>query len=1405
MVPEEYRESYRLKTLAASGGSAGTRVFDSISVPELPSKLVAIALAANPVKAQDEPPSALTVAVSDSATVKVGNLTAGNWTATEIDGGVRQLEFASEATKIHVLTKDNALKTYEVANGTLQNPHNVASAVFAMAVSPKGTLAYLGEDGQLWVVKTGQSPSAVANDVACFTFGASGLFHISKSDPLSVIRTLKGEKIGQVAQDDSPLDSRVATAILPLGSDFIVALNDAEAELGSPDLTHHYVCTTNPGASGDIDVCQAFGEGERVPSYYTASLEHYVAGRSFTYVSSTFALEVATVEGKGAAQVTKLEPEDDTSRAELPSTEDFDDTACLGVFIDPTQTTREVYDPWPGKDSVTGVPVLYVLLDDGRLYGWSVLDKEAIEGGHADLQREIRALEAKRGASVGSAEQQTRVEAKEPAQSAFGSQETKPTGFGAFGEKPKDSPFGAFGEKPKENPFGKSDNPFGSSSANAFKGVQSGTVDRASSPFGAPLGKFGAKPDESKSAFGAKPDEGKSAFGAKPDEGKSAFGPKPDEGKGAFGAFGNSASSTESKATTEPAGNSGSQGFGSVGFGNKDNKSGFGGAGFGGAGFGNTGFGAKPTTTNTSSPFAAQLGGSKFDPNAPPSAFGASSFGAKPQESGKTQESSAKSGFGAYSGASGFAAMGQGKASPFGGLSNNEGSPFGSMGEKKEGSSFGGSFNKEDSPFGSKPVPFGQKPAESTESPFAKFAQNKTSSEPSPFASFGKSEKPDTETKKKSVSFGSTEEMGAPKENAIGGETEQKKENPFGAFGKTESSKDTPKFGQPFGASGKTEEQKESPFGAFGKAEEKKGGAFSGFGKTETNKDTPAFGKPLGAGKTETNKDTPAFGKPFGAGKTETNKDTPAFGKPFGAGKTETNKGSLFGGSAKGFGKAEGSLSKESADDLYEKKPGFSFGQKPTEQKEGTFEAKPGYVFGQKPQEATESTPKTSSSEDTKKDDEKKNTTTPFGQSSFNNQAPLFGSKPESKPDFPKEATPGSDNKESPFAGFGKKLGQGFGQKPTLDSPFGQKPAETNPRSDSDDSSDATASEFSDSAPSDPVKLTLSEPESPSVSDSEPVEPPRDQVMNQLNRDRMSHKPLQRVDSDPASDDGYSSRQFEREQTPIDPVQAAKDAFAARVPPEQPSLHCFSGFSQHVTTRIVKGTDDEKAKLVIGNHAIDIISETEGNIRVLKDNHAAVEKYVSFYADECPEVDPSNPGAWPLTASAKVADRVREIRGPVAEFAERLRTAEVETTQVLSQLETAEVGRSQLDHLMRTLKQLVDSHNDEAQKDRPLDFASQALRDKLRGKYDKVSRLQSEATEKLVTIKAQLSENNQEVVQGLSDMVYGLRNQIRERTKAVDALGEQIRAIELKENTLPGGNNTPIKARWKAAKSLKSA
>ncbi|KAG5422293.1 NUP159 [Candida metapsilosis] len=597
---------------------------------------------------------------------------------------------------------------------------------------------YLGlSNGDLY-----HNSTKIASNVAKFTWHESSPIYTTKSNKFQ----LMGKPIDFDDETKDKLSDYHLVELVSIKS-YLFLIYDISEEQPSDD---HHIEAYLISHEGDkytptaIDIASPFGTANRTTTYYTASINNWLQSTQLHFITSSLSSDIGIVD-VSSSPLQSIEPAEDSNKANYPMDEETsEDVSPVGFAISINELNTKVDAPCVGVEGevVGKLPKL-------MRYRW----RELLQS-NASIWKtpKLRKLD----------------------------------------DTPKETlkdDFNSSKDVPPENPFQTTSNPFGSSTAGAFKSPTATNTasDTKKSAFGSTG--FG---QSTSSAFGSTAGQStKSAFGS------TGFG----SGQSAGSAFG--ASGSAFGATSFGGSQATKSGFGATGFGSSTSAS----TGFGASGFGSSGFGAPSSNTATKSTLSSGFG--KFS-NHQPAAFSNTTANGN-----NIFENSAK------------------PASPFG-QSSSTSSPFGKV------------ENKSDSPFDSnQKAPTQAKPMfpqqANTSSPFASLGKDSKAggidnTRPTPFADLINSSKESTP--------GFTPE-GASKVNAESGTTQTpqmnqsqsgKEDDLLSAFGglntteKPSSPSSFPSLKKPDGP---------SPFASLQKANTPS--PFAGIGATRAPSDKDQF------------------------------------------------------------------------------------------------------------------------------------------------------------------------------------------------------------------------------------------------------------------------------------------------------------------------------------------------------------------------------------------------------------------------------------------------------------------------------------------------------------------------------------------------------------------------------------
>ncbi|EGW31875.1 uncharacterized protein SPAPADRAFT_51842 [Spathaspora passalidarum NRRL Y-27907] len=364
-----------------------------------------------------------------------------------------------------------------------------------------------------------KSSTLIASNVSSYCWKQDGSYIYALNNDTT---TLAGKSI---EFDDPPSEDSHIVSMFPFNQYLLVTY-----DITSDDFEHDiksYVFEDKPDyyIPMDVDTAPPFGMVERTATYYTSTINEWVESYSYSFITSSLATELSILSLSGHT-LELIGYSEDIYRAQFPMNEETDDDCSpVGIGIS-LELSKEVAEPCPGVDSVTGkLPKVYILLDTGKLISYWVFHKHGLINDEVSLQRVID-YEKKLKSNA-------KPVASAPSIKPVSNEPSK--GNEATTVQPE-NPFGS-----AENPFGSSGaNPFGSSSANAFK---PSTTSPATG-----FGGFGQKSDNfGSTGFGQAKPEG---FGAAATSG--AFGGSNFGKSLTGGAFGNQ---TKTSDTASPFGN----------------------------------------------------------------------------------------------------------------------------------------------------------------------------------------------------------------------------------------------------------------------------------------------------------------------------------------------------------------------------------------------------------------------------------------------------------------------------------------------------------------------------------------------------------------------------------------------------------------------------------------------------------------------------------------------------------------------------------------------------------------------------------------------------------------------------------------------------------------------------------
>ncbi|CCH61444.1 hypothetical protein TBLA_0E03890 [Henningerozyma blattae CBS 6284] len=288
-----------------------------------------------------------------------------------------------------------------------------------------------------------------------------------------------------------------------------------------------------------FDITPAFGQVLRYPTLYKIPLTNLLPEpvQSINLIASSTSSEITIIDKNEVFQ-----PAQDSERLSLPLNEQTDnDTNPIGMSLD-IATTGSIDQPCPGVDTVSQLPLIYILNNEGQiqinaLYNVAHLKSNtfninALETLIKNSYKENKGNDiqlAKLSLDNNSVQNNSKSD-DTTSESSLNKPATTDSPFGKplFGSTSTDSPFGkpALGTTSTYSPFGKP--AFGTTSTESPFGKPAFGSSTTDSPFGKPS--FGTTSTFGKPSFGTTSTDspfGKPAFGTTSTDspfGKPAFG-----------------------------------------------------------------------------------------------------------------------------------------------------------------------------------------------------------------------------------------------------------------------------------------------------------------------------------------------------------------------------------------------------------------------------------------------------------------------------------------------------------------------------------------------------------------------------------------------------------------------------------------------------------------------------------------------------------------------------------------------------------------------------------------------------------------------------------------------------------------------------------------------------------------
>lgn len=503
------------------------------------------------------------IAASNSKSLKF--ISADNYEKfDDVEGSfsITQLYFTD--SKFYILN-DNGIQTLTLDQIKQKDYHFSSVEGRYSNLKPLDDQNYLAFDnGHLY-----HNSTEIASYVTKFAWHKSSPIYITESDQFQIM----GKPI---EYDEATKDELSDSHLVELKSikDYIFLIYDTSEEQPSDDhqiRTFLLTYENEKYTPFDIEIASPYGAAYRTTTYYTASITNWLESTQLQFITSSLSLEIGILDVANSPPESIL-PSEDSNKANYPIDDETQlDVSPIGFAISMHEVNSKVDSPCVGVEGevVGKLPKIYAFLDNGKLRSWWVFNKSGILKDRLSLERAIseKVSETTDKVDKAATDAKDSIKTETNAQSA----NTQPA-----------------------TPFQTANNPFGSSTAGAFRSSVSSS-------------KTESAPESTKTAFGSTA-LGSTALGS------TTFG-AVQAPKSAFGSTG--FDSVQASKTT----------FGSTGFGSSTfAASGFGSSGFGSSGFGSSSFGATPNNIANPEKLTLSSGFGKFS-NQQPATFGNTTSG----------------------------------------------------------------------------------------------------------------------------------------------------------------------------------------------------------------------------------------------------------------------------------------------------------------------------------------------------------------------------------------------------------------------------------------------------------------------------------------------------------------------------------------------------------------------------------------------------------------------------------------------------------------------------------------------------------------------------------------------------------------------------------------------------------
>ncbi|SCV05432.1 LANO_0H07360g1_1 [Lachancea nothofagi CBS 11611] len=248
----------------------------------------------------------------------------------------------------------------------------------------------------LYSIETSGTAQLLCNDVVAFdvTFESWVVLHSTGTVEL---HTSEGKEVTKTFTLPQEISEEISDDFQPLSvsslsdSRFLLVFGNTVEETDQDVMYDQKMYVVQETESNGInfqesfDIAPAFGSVLRNPSYYKLVLSDLVPSTPHIYIiTSSNSSEITLLNDE-----TVIQPNQDSDRAVLPINQTTDnDTNPIGLAVDLT-SKDQIPEPCQGVDFAVGLPLIYVLNNEGNLSIFALFNSTGIKTKEFSVQRSL--------------------------------------------------------------------------------------------------------------------------------------------------------------------------------------------------------------------------------------------------------------------------------------------------------------------------------------------------------------------------------------------------------------------------------------------------------------------------------------------------------------------------------------------------------------------------------------------------------------------------------------------------------------------------------------------------------------------------------------------------------------------------------------------------------------------------------------------------------------------------------------------------------------------------------------------------------------------------------------------------------------------------------------------------------